>query len=333
MKERVFLATTGSGLARAVRSASGRFEAETLLDGIDVRCLAADPVDVDRVYAGTPGAGVLCSTDRGRTWRPAGLEGHIVKAVAASPTQKGIVYAGTKPARLFVSADAGTSWDELASFRHSPGRWLWFSPAETPFVAYVQAIALSPTDPDRIVVGVEAGATVCTRDRGKTWTGHLKGSLRDCHGICFHAGDGNWVFEAGGTGGGAAFSRDGGRSWTKAGQGLDRRYGWAVAADPVDPTIWYVSASPGPGKAHGEGARSAEAHIYRRDGEGWRRLAGGLPQPLAHMPYALIADPEIGGTLYAGLSNGDLWQGEGHGERWTQLPVRLRGIHRSLVLL
>jgi hypothetical protein len=210
---------------------------------------------------------------------------------------------------------------------------LWFSPAEKPFTAYIQGIALSPSDGDRIVAGVEAGATVFSSDGGATWTGHLRGSLRDCHSVVFHASDGDWVYEGGGSGGGAALSSDGGRNWSLAGEGLDRHYGWAATGDPADPAVWYVSVSPGPSKAHAGGSRSAEACIFRRDGSSWRRLSGGLTQPMPHMPYALIADVETPGSLYAGMSNGDIWQSRDRGDNWQQLPVRLAAIHRALVML
>lgn len=331
MQERIFISATGSGLARASCSRSGRVETETLLGGVRVRCLAADPLNRERVYAGTSASGVLRSDDRGKSWRPAGLAGQFVTAVAASPAQAGVVYAGVRPARLFVSTNGGASWDELVAFRRIPGRRLWFSPAEKPFIAYVQAIALSPTDPHRIVVGIEFGATLLSSDGGMSWTGHLRSALRDCHSLAFHPADGAWVYEAGGTGGGASFSRDGGRSWTKAGQGLDRHYAWAVAADPADPSTWYVSASPSPSKAHG--GKDAQACIFRRNGSHWQRLTGGLPQPLAHMPYALVADPGAAGSLYAGLDNGDVWRSRDCGESWERLPLCLGAIRRTLVIL
>ena len=331
MTDKVFISTTGNGLSRASRSASGEYAVEILLAGSNVSCLAADPLVSERAYAGTRDQGVLRSDDRGSTWRAAGLAGHFVKAIAASPTQRDVVYAGTKPASLFVSHDGGASWQELRAFQRIPGRRFWLSPAEMPFIGYVQAIALSPTDPQRIVVGIEAGATVLSNDGGNTWTGHRPGSLRDCHSLFFHPVDGDWVYEGGGTGGGAAVSRDGGQTWTQPRDGLDRHYGWAVTADPADPATWYVSLSPGPGKAHG--GTDAQASIFRHDGAAWRRLAGGLPQPLAHMPYALITEPDVAGSLYAGLGNGELWHSTDHGESWGQLPVRLSAIHRALIIV
>jgi photosystem II stability/assembly factor-like uncharacterized protein len=274
---------------------------------------------------------VLRSEDAGATWQPAGLPGRVIKAVSASPTQPGWVYAGTKPAGLHVSSDGGQIWRELSSFQKIPGRWLWFSPAEPPFIGYVQAIALSPTDPQRLIVGIEAGATVMSVDAGKTWTRHRPGALRDCHALTFHARHGDWAYEAGGSGGGAAFSSNGGQTWTQPREGLDRHYGWAVAADPDAPHLWYVSASTTAFKAHS--ANDAQAYLYRYQGAGWHRLSGGLPQPLPHMPYALITDPSTPGTLYAGSSNGAVWMSRNHGDMWELLPVNLGGIHRSLVIL
>lgn len=330
MGDRVFIGATESGLVCARLPAAGSPTVEALLPGVVVNCLAADPLDPERVYAGAQGLGVLRSDDRGRNWRLVGLAGRTVTALAASPQQRDVVYASVRPAALFVSADGGADWDELPAFRRIRGRRFWFSPASAPYTAYVQGIALSPSDPARIVLGIEFGAVVVSSDGGRSWSNHRRGALRDCHGLRFHARDGNWVYEAGGTGGGAAFSRDGGLTWTQAGAGLDRHYGWAAAADAADPAIWYVSAASGPAQAHG--GRGAQASIFRRDGGGWRRLSGGLPQPLDHMPYALITGPAAG-SLYAGLANGDIWHSGDCGESWSQLPVQLGPLRRVLILL
>jgi photosystem II stability/assembly factor-like uncharacterized protein len=332
MSKMTFLATTGHGLARAWQCASGEWQVECVLAGQDVRCLAAHGTHPEVVYAGTQGNGVLRSTDGGSTWSAAGLEGRIVKALATSPMFPDTIYAGTKPACLFVSHDAGAQWAELASFRHIPGRWFWFSPAEKPYRAYVQAIALSPADQETILVGMEAGAVVRSRDGGQTWTGHRRGALRDCHSLTFHATHGDWAYCGGGTGAGVSVSRDAGATWTQPGEGLDRHYGWAVAADPAQPDVWYASVAPGARSAHSE--NHAQAAIVRSmGGSAWQLLSGGLPQPLNAMPYALLTDPSAPGHVYAGLSNGEVWHSVDQGDTWHQLPFRLGGIHRTLLLL
>jgi hypothetical protein len=327
---RTFISTNGSRLARAECIANGQWSVEFLLEGTNVRCLAADPYNRNVVYAGTQDNGVLRSDDRGKTWQPSGIESQIVKAIAVSPVEPGLIVAGTKPPGIFVSRDGGQNWTELESF-HKMRRWFWFSPAEKPFTAYIQGIALSPTDPKMIVAGIEAGAVVRSTDGGKTWQDHRKGALRDCHSITFHASSGDWVYEGGGTGAGAAFSRDAGNTWTQMRQGLDRHYGWAAAADPERPDIRYVSLSSGPMKAHS--ADNAQAYIFRSMGGVWEKLTGGLPQPLDYMPYALLIDREAPGHLYAGLSNGDVWHTTDYGDHWQQLPLNLGAIWTSMVML
>jgi len=333
MNATTFISTTGKGLARATRGENDGWSVEALLEGQDVRCLVADLLDPNAVYAGMQGNGVLRSEDRGKTWQAAGLSGKIVKALAVSPHARGTIYAGTKsPPLMFVSRDGGLTWTELEAFRHIRGRRLWFSPAEPPFTAYVQAIALSPTDPNVIDVGIEFGAVVRSEDGGRSWSGHRPGALRDCHSMTFHAKNGDWIYEAGGTGAGVSVSRDSGRTWRQSKTGLDRNYGWACAADPARPEVWYASLSPGPGKAHS--ASDAQAYIFRSaGGAAWQKLGGGLPQPLNHMPYALLTDRSAPGHIYAGLSNGDVWHSSDHGDAWQQLPFNLKGIHRSLIML
>ena len=323
-----FLATTGSGIARAAENAGG-WSVETLLAGQAITCLSADPLHAGVVYAGTQGNGVLRSDDGGRTWQPAGLAGQIVKAVAASPTEPGVVYAGTKPALVYVSRDGGGQWSELGGFRRVKAFW-WLSPAEPPFTAYVQAIALSPTDAGLIVAGIEAGAVLRSADGGRTWEGHRPGALRDCHSLAFHATKGDWVYEGGGTGAGAACSRDGGRTWRQPRDGLDRHYGWAVAADPARPEVWYAALSPDAFKAHGD--RQAEAYIFRSSGGApWQKIGEGLPQPLSTMPYALLTDPAAPGHVYAGLSSGEVWHSTDYGDHWQLMPFKLDGIDRTLI--
>jgi len=79
------------------------------------------------------------------------------------------------------------------------------------------------------------------------------------------------------------------------------------------------NASTGPRTAHGRG--NPQARIYRRrDGEPWQPLAGGLPEPLPAMPYALLASD---GRLFAGLANGELWESRDRGDSWT--AMRLEG--------
>ena len=61
------------------------------------------------------------------------------------------------------------------------------------------------------------------------------------------------------------------------------------------------------------------ARLYRlQDGEAWRPLSGGLPEPLPAMPYALVAGED---RLFAGLADGQLWESRDGGDSWTPMPL------------
>lgn len=89
--------------------------------------------------------------------------------------------------------------------------------------------------------------------------------------------------------------------------------------DAQDPGLTYVSAAPGPGRAHGGGF--SEAAIYRRREGQWEPVLEGL----AEFPYALVADPENRGTVYAGLGDGTILRGSNTGERWEEI-ARVPGV-------
>lgn len=334
---RILLVTTGDGLARAECDENGEWSTTSALGGVRVTALTAASGEGNVLYAGTHGRGVLRSDDRGRTWQPAGMANQIVKSLAASPHDGEVLYAGVKPAGIFVSRDGGESWNELEGLQRVRGRRFWFSPAEPPdWRPYVHALSVSPTNPDVIVAGIEFGAVVRSADGGRTWSNHRKGAIRDCHGLSFHATDGDWVYEAGASLVGAAVSRDGGLSWRQPKEGLEHHYGWACAADPERPEVWYLSAGPfgltGTPQAHKDG--EANAAIYRSaDGGAWERLGGGLPEPMDYLAYALVTDPQTPGRLLAGLANGEVWHTEDYGDSWARLPLNLGRVYYRMILI
>ncbi len=326
---RVFLAIADRRIVRAECTTVGNWQVETVLDGPSPVTLAADPCHPDVVYAGTQGNGVYRSADRGCSWVSLGLSGQIVKSIAVSPHDPGVIYAGVKPAAVYKTTDGGQQWAELEGFRRIPNRWWWFSPAESPFRAYVNALSVSPNEPNVVLAGIELGAVVCSEDGGRTWSRHRHGALRDCHSLTFHRSHAQWVYEAGGTGGGAAVSRDGGRTWSQPKSGLAKKYGVACAADPARPEVWYAALAPNPGKAYGG---NAEAYLYRASaGADWEPI-GWEPHPMGQMPRALVTRPDAPGHLFVGTTYGDVWHTGDYGDTWQRLPFDLGGGLSLLVL-
>jgi photosystem II stability/assembly factor-like uncharacterized protein len=307
-------AATGDGIAR-LDEAGEAWKVALSLAGSGAQCLALDPADPETLYAGLREEGVRRSRDGGRNWVDCKLPEPAVFSLAVSAAD-GSVYAGTEPSRLFRSDDRGDSWSELDALLELPSRPHWSLPPR-PWTSHVRWIAPNPHDADLLLVGIELGGLMRSSDRGLSWEDHRPGAQPDVHSLAWHPHAPERAYEAGG--GGAAFSTDAGESWHPADDGRDRHYTWSITVDPDDPDCWYVSASTGPSAAHGRG--DPQARIYRRrDGEPWQPLAGGLPEPLPAMPYALLA---ADGRLFAGLADGQIWESRDRGDSWV--PLRLEG--------
>jgi photosystem II stability/assembly factor-like uncharacterized protein len=319
------IAATGESIARLSSQHGADWEVGFSLEQSGAQCVAVDPLDPNRLYAGTFDSGLYRSLDRGRTWTPAGdgIPHPRVLSVAFAPARpangKSAVYAGTEPSNLYRSEDDGRSWEELTALTTLPSAPTWSFPPR-PYTSHVRWIATHPVDPDTVYAGIELGGVMTTRDGGLTWEDRKPGSYHDCHALVTHAAAPERVYEA--AGGGVAFSEDSGGTWRTLDEGLgDRRYVWGLAVDPADPDRWYVSAAHGSGTAHRNNGQAA-ARLFRRSGPGlWEAADGGLPDPLPYMPYALLAPSPS--TVYAGFQNGTIWRSVDAGGTWEQLAVQL----------
>ncbi len=284
---------------------------QTTLEDRSARCVATIQEDPCTLYVGTSDEGLFKSLDGGESWeRLSGITHSRITAVAVSPVD-GAVYAGTEPSSLFVSRDGGEFWRELEGLKNLPSAPTWSFPPR-PWTSHVRAIALSHTDPDLIVAGIELGGIVRSTDGGESWQDQRPGAYADCHSLAAHPAAPKTLYEA--AGGGFAQSDDFGESWGASDEGLGHRYVWGLAADRDDPELVYVSAAHGPGRAHGSGF--SDAAIYRRRGEArWEPVL----ENLAEFPYALASDPETPGALYAGLGNGTILCSADAGSSWREV--------------
>jgi hypothetical protein len=303
----VFVCTRDGRLVALERD-GGSWSAATVLDGAGAQCVVTDGA---RVLAGTRGEGAFLSADGGVTWDPVDLPERDVFSVAIGAAD-GALYAGTEPSRLFVSRD-GAAWTELDALQRIPSRSRWSFPPR-PWTHHVRWIAPDPHRGQRVLVGIELGGVMRTDDGGATFSDHRPGAKLDVHQLAWHPRADGRAYQAAGDG--AAWSRDGGRTWAAADAGRDRGYCWALAVDPDDPERWYVSAASGPGAAHaGDRARG---RLYRWDGA-WRRL----PLPDETMPYVLAA---AGGDLLVGTSDGRVLHSGDRGERFEDTGVQVGSI-------
>jgi photosystem II stability/assembly factor-like uncharacterized protein len=323
-RARVF-AVTGDDVVRFELTDAETTGFERLLGGVGARCLAIDPHDPGRVYVGTFDRGLYTTADGGRTWRDDGgaLSDRRVLSVAVSRSHQesgiSVVYAGTEPSNLYRSPDGGQSWEQLPALRELPSAPRWSFPPR-PWTHHVRTIALHPTDPAWIAVGIELGGVMRSFDAGRSWLDHNPQAHSDAHELLTHPLAPDRVYEAAGQG--IARSEDRGEAWTKLDDELDRHYAWAQALDPADPNLWYVAVSRSPYAAHGGG--DGQSHLFRSTGDGWAAVdTWGETPELRRMPYALTPLPERSGSLLVGLRGGGLLMTEDAGESWTRVAQRL----------
>jgi hypothetical protein len=148
-------------LAAASPSIADGWRAAPLF-GADVRSLAFDPGNSERVLAGTSSGQVYESLDLGLTWSPAGarvaLPGWVVSSLAFDPHRPGRVWAGLwalwgSEGAVVVSDDGGRTWQTRQD--GLPG-------------LQVYALALAPDRPDEIYAATRQGVWA-SRDAGRRW--------------------------------------------------------------------------------------------------------------------------------------------------------------------
>lgn len=309
------------------RESTGTWTLDEYLSGIPLQCVAVDPEDGGKIYVGTEDRGVCRSLDGGRTWLPTGPFGSPnVTAITvgnAASGDPGVVYVGTEPSAVFRSTDAGETWDELDGLESLPSASAWSFPPR-PDTHHVRWIAIDPHDPRQIHVAIEAGALVRSGDGGDTWIDRTRQSPYDTHTLALHPVAPNRLYSAAGDG--YYESRDGGRTWRKAQDGLRHGYLFGVAVDPADPDRVVVSAAPGPFQAYS--AASADTHLYVKDGEDpWTPVQEGLPEPRGTTISVLATTPTEPHAIYAANNRG-LFHSRDGGSRWERLGVRWpEGLH------
>jgi photosystem II stability/assembly factor-like uncharacterized protein len=248
----------------------------------------------------------------------------LALAVSSSHQESGtsVVYAGTEPSNLYRSEDGGQRWQLLPALRRLPSEPSWSFPPR-PWTHHVRTIALHPSDPGWLAVGIELGGVMRSHDGGSSWVDHNALAYSDAHQLLTHPLAPERIYEAAGQG--IARSEDLGTTWQRLSDGLDRHYAWAEAIDPDDPDLWYVSVSRSPFAAHGEG--DGEARLLRSRGNGWTGIdTWEKNSHLRRMPYALATLPGQPDRLLVGLRGGSLLLTDDAGESWAQLELELDGV-------
>jgi photosystem II stability/assembly factor-like uncharacterized protein len=254
-------------------------------------------------------AGDWALTDSRHLWRlgesgppaeAARLDG-VPPATCLLPVN-GAVLVGTAEGHL-VRVEQGQA-DTVGGFDTVEGRAAWHTPWGGP--ADVRSMAMGD---DAVYVNVHVGGILASLDRGTTWTPTDLDIDTDVHQVL--AVDHRVLAALGHSG--LASSRDGGRSWTLATEGLHASYCRAVAASE-DRVL--LSASTGP--------RTRHAALYRGSpgGDTFERCEKGLPEWFADNidTGCLVLD---GITAAFGTSDGRVFVSDDAGDSWTEAATGL----------
>ena len=145
-------------------------------------------------------------------------------------------------------------------------------------------------DGDRLVVGVEVGGIAVSHDRGATWEARNDGLFDDVHVVI---ADDETLYAT--TGMGCFLSRDEGRHWTWASDGIDRGYtlGLALANDTL-----VVGAASGPPPLWDAGG--PEAAVFHAHASGpslqWERVFDDFAGAVERNCLAASGDLVVAGT-------------------------------------
>jgi photosystem II stability/assembly factor-like uncharacterized protein len=303
---------TGSEFVRLSENDSS-WSAQSALKDTQPQAIAIDPKDANRIYAASSHQGLWKSEDAGTSWQDLQLPASDVFSVAVSPVD-GALYAGTEPSALFKSMDAGKTWQEMETLKKIPSAPSWSFPPR-PHTSHVRWIAPSPHDKELLLVGIELGGVMRSIDAGLSWQDHRPGAKLDAHELAWHPQAIGRAYQAAGDG--VAWSKDGGENWQSNSKGKSKRYTLALALDPHDPDLFFVSAAPSPMAAHyNRGAAQAAIYRWRADGP-WEELSN-LDKSLTSMPYTLQFHQ---GQLYTGFTDGEIWRSPDQGDSWQALPL------------
>lgn len=270
-------------------------------EGGNVRSLAYDPSDPNRLLLGTSSSQLFISQDGGNSWNLFAHLGagddYVFDHIVFDPTNPATVYAAAwglfndNDGGVFRSDDGGHTWRELMG-AHGKS---------------IRALAMAPSDHNTLVIGALDGV-FRTRDGGATWeritpenTQAIENhsSLRNFVSVAIDPQNPDIIYA--GTRHLPWKTTDGGANWHNLKEGiLDDSDVFSIIVDPKKPSRVYASACSG-------------IYLSENGAELFHRVQG-LPHS-AIRTRVLRQDPQRPAIVYAGTTGG-LWKTEDNGVRW-----------------
>lgn len=250
---------------------------------------------IGRATAALAAATLFCSADAApaAAWWRLPVWGAEVRAFALDPSQPGTLYCGTSRGNFYGSRDGGATWEPLRPGPAFPG-------------FYVASLLADPGVPGRLwatLVGeLGGGLVVRSDDRGETWLVLMKSSTTVMtRALAMAAGEPRLLAVGGDDG--VRLSADGGRSWTRTGEGVaGLQQVESLAFDPVDRRVLYAGTW-------------RQAFRTRDGGAAWSRIAEGMV--LDATIYAWDFDASDAKDVWVSTC-GWVYRSHDGGDRWTR---------------
>jgi len=265
-------------------------------EGGDVRSLAYDPANPNRILLGTSAGQMFLSEDGGSSWA---LFAHLGKG--DDYVLDHIIFDPNHASTIYVAAWSLYNADEGDVFRSDDGGRTWNA---LPGVhgKSIRALAMAPSDPNLLVIGALDGV-FRSRDGGKSWeriSPENQAEIKNIESLAIDPMNPDIIYA--GTWHLPWKTEDGGASWHSISKGIafDSDM-FSIIVDPKNPQTVYASACSGMYKSLNKA-------------EYFHRLSLTLPQ-WAHRTRVLKQDPQRSSIVYAGTTGG-LWKTLDGGDHW-----------------
>jgi photosystem II stability/assembly factor-like uncharacterized protein len=265
-------------------------------DGGDVRAIAVDPRDQNKLYITTMDGQIHISSDAGKSWRLLASFGKsllTLDQLLIDSRDSNVIYVSGHRGKLaggfFKSADGGATWKESKDLREQA----------------IHAMTQAKTDPNLIYVGTKDGIWV-SKNSGDDFKRIESGTMPlDINSFAVDPKSTDTLYA--GTTWRPYKSTDNGQSWRLIKTGMiDDSDIFAITIDTTNNNHLIASACSG---------------IYEsvNAGENWRKIQG-IPSQ-SRRTRDIVQHPSRQGTIFAGTTEG-FWMSANGGKSWSLTTSR-----------
>ncbi len=265
-------------------------------NGGDVRDIAIDPRDKDRLYISTLDGQLFTSADGGASWKlfvnlnePQLILDNVMVDIRDSNRIYTSGHRYKSAGGFFYTTDGGATWTEAKDLAHES----------------IQALAQSDSDPNMLTAGALSGVWI-SHDSGVTWKKVDSTSMPlNVNSMAVDPRNTSTIYA--GTSWRPYKTTDSGKTWNLIKTGMiDDSDVFAITINEENPEHVIASACSG---------------IYEsfNGGERWRKIQG-IPSQ-SRRTRSIVQHPTMSGVIYAGTTEG-FWMSTNGGKSWSLTTQR-----------